>query len=142
MSNIRIVTVGMMGDNLAKYYKTQHDTNGTQNLWSAATMLYPNFLTLVTALVTFIFGVTILCAYYWGTDAVNRWDDRRATFAKFVVVVQIASTVASTVVMWQTRNNPNSLSGQTCGAPPAKEPLFPQINFETFCLMQVSALGF
>jgi hypothetical protein len=130
----------MMADNLAKYYKTKHDTNGTQSLWSAATMLYPNFLTLATALVTFIFGVIILCSYYWGIEVVNRWDDRRATFAKIVVVIQIVSTAASTIVMWQTRSNPNSLSGQTCGAPPAKEPLFPQINFDTFCLMQVSPL--
>lgn len=126
-----------MSDNLAKYYKTINDKNGTQNLWSTATMLYPNFLTLTSATITLLFAIIILLAYCWGTQAADRWDNRRATFSKIVTFIHVASTVASTVVMWDTRSNPNSLSGQTCGAPPEKAPLFPQINFDQFCLMQV-----
>lgn len=132
-------TIAMMGLNIAKYYQTQHDVNGTQPLWAPTTFTWPNYLTLASASITFVAASVVLLAYCWGREAAERFDQRRALLAKFVIVVQVVSTGASAIAMYKTRANQNSLSGQTCFAPPAKEPLFPEINFETFCLRQVYA---
>jgi hypothetical protein len=50
----------MIGDNLAKYYSTVDVNLGGQSLWSSTTILWPDFLTLVSAIVTFILSVAIL----------------------------------------------------------------------------------
>jgi hypothetical protein len=126
-----------MSFNLAKYYKTLHVTNGNQNLWSAATLLYPNFLTLASAAITFTFGVIVLTAYRRGREVALRWDERRATIGKILFVIKIGSATASTLAMWITRNHAHTLSGQTCTAPAGKQPYFPQVNFAQFCVRQV-----
>lgn len=127
----------MMGLNLAKYYQTVNDHNGTESLWSHTTFIWPNYLTLGSAVVTFIAASVVLIAYCWGRDAAERIDNRRALLAKLLLVVQVCAAGAGAIAMYKTRGNPNSLSGQTCGAPLQKEPLFPQLNFEKFCRCQV-----
>jgi hypothetical protein len=65
-------------------------------------------------------------------------DNRRSnTVSKVAFVLGIAAALTSAVAMFKTRNNSNSLSGQTCGAPDWKVPIFPNFNFNKFCLMQV-----
>ena len=133
-------TIAMMLLNLTKYYQTQHDQTGSQPLWSPSTFTWPNFLTLAAATITFVAACVVLFTYCCaGRAAAERMDDRRASLAKVLMVVQVAAAAAGAVAMFKTRGNPESLSGQTCGAPPQKAPLFPEINFDRFCLMQVRA---
>ena len=130
-------TIAMMGLNLAKYYQTLHDHNGNQLLWSDSTFSWPNDLATASAVITFIAAAVVLIAYCWGKEVAARLDNNRALLAKVLLVANICINGAAAIAMYKTRGNPNSLSGQTCGAPPQKGPSFPQINFDKFCLMQV-----
>ena len=128
----------MMGLNLAKYYQTLHDHNGATPLWADTTFTWPNYLTLVAAVITFLAAVVVLISYcVSGKDTAARIDNRRAWLAKLLVVIQVSVMGAAAIAMYKTRGNGNSLSGQTCGAPAFKPPMFPQLNFDKFCLMQV-----
>jgi len=127
----------MMSLNLSKYYQTLHVKDGSQLLWSSATFTWPNFLSLIASAVTFLGAVVVLIAYCRGRAHAEKVDNHRARVAKFVLVLEIAAALTSAVVMYKTRGNGNSLSGQTCGAPEWKTPMFPQVDFDRFCLMQV-----
>jgi hypothetical protein len=130
-------SIATAGLNLAKYYQTENVMNGTQALWSPTTFTWPNYLTIASASITFVSASVVLLAYCWGRDVAERFDNRRAWIAKLLIVVQIVSAATAAIVMYKTGNSSNSLTGQTCGAPPAKAPQFPQLNFDTYCLRQV-----
>ena len=127
---------------MAKYYQTETVMNGTQPLWSPSTFTWPNYLTIAAAAVTFITSSAVLLAYCWGRDAAERFDNRRALIAKLILVVKIVGSATAAIVMYKTGSSSNSLTGQTCGAPPAKAPMFPQLNFDTYCLRQVYPLAY
>lgn len=130
-------SIATAGLNLAKYYQTENVMNGTQALWAPTTFTWPNYLTIASASITFVSASVVLLAYCWGRDVAERFDNRRAWIAKLLIVVQIVSAATAAIVMYKTGSSSNSLTGQTCGAPPAKAPMFPQLNFDTYCLRQV-----
>ena len=137
LTHRRVGSITMMSLNLSKYYQTLHVKNGSQLLWSSATFTWPNFLSLIASAVTFLGAVVVLIAYCRGRAHAERVDNHRARVAKIVLVLEIAAALTSAVAMYKTRGNGNSLSGQTCGAPEWKTPMFPQVDFDRFCLMQV-----
>lgn len=126
----------MTSDNLAQFFSTKGTSKGGQHLWAAGTLLWPTILALAVALVTLVLSIIVLVAYRWGAEMANRWDNRRANFSKFVSVVQVVFSAAGAAGMYQTGSNPKTLWGQTCGVQP-RQSLFPEINFKTYCLMQV-----
>jgi len=137
-------SIAAAGLNMAKYYQTENDMNGTQPLWSPSTFTWPNYLTIAAASVTFVSSSAVLLAYCWGREAAERFDNRRALISKLILVVQVlvkvVASATAAIVMYKTGSSSNSLTGQTCGAPPAKAPMFPQLNFDTYCLRQVYPL--
>lgn len=86
---------------------------------------------------TFLGAVVVLIAYCRGRAHAERVDNHRARVAKFVLVLEIVVALISASAMYKTRGDGNSLSRQTCGAPEWKTPMFPQVGFDRFCLMQV-----
>lgn len=129
-----------MASCLQQYFATENVTNLGQRLWSSDTILWPTILALAVSLVSIVLSTIVLFAYFWGTKAADRWDNWRGYFTNTTSAVKIAFHIAVAVSLFVTGTNPNSLQGQTCGAPPAKEPLFPQLNFGKFCAMQVIIL--
>ena len=125
----------MMALNLNNYYQTLHIMNGSQPLWSASTFTWPNSLSLVASTVTFLSALVVLFSYSRGRHYAAKIDQKRSTVGKFVLLLEIAAALTSAIAMSKTRANVNNLSGQTCGAPDSKLPMFPQINFDKFCLM-------
>jgi hypothetical protein len=119
---------------LQQFYKTKNYTNGSQSLWSPTTMLWPTFLTLVAAVIIFIYSGIVICAYCFGKAAVERW----VSYDGFATAVQTTlSTIAAGVTLG-TAVNPDSLNSQTCSAAAdAKQPAFPQVNLGHICVMQV-----
>jgi hypothetical protein len=131
-------SIAMMSINLSKYYQTINVHNGAQVLWSSSTITWPNFLSLVSSAVTWIGAAVVLLSYCRGRSYAEKMDNRRSnTVSKVAFVLGIAAALTSALAMFKTRNNSNSLSGQTCGAPDWKVPMFPNFNFNKFCLMQV-----
>jgi hypothetical protein len=132
------VAAGLAANCLRQYFATQNVSNGSQDLWSPSTMLWPTALVLGVAVLSLIFSAIVLMAYCWGgTKAADRWSDKKQYFTTFVFVVKAGVHGVATAGMFATANNSNSLQGQTCGAPVAKPSLFPQLNFDRFCLQQV-----
>jgi hypothetical protein len=125
---------------LQQYFSTINLSNLGQMLWNPMSMIWPTVTSLAVALLGIILSGIVLVAYFWGTAAADRWDDRRSYVNKAIMLVRIATSSVVTAAFYQTANNPNSLQGQTCGvngAQPPKQSLFPSFNFDKFCLMQV-----
>ena len=107
-------------------------------------MIWPTATGLAVSLLAIILSGIVLVAYFWGSEAADRWDDRKSYVNKLIMLVRVATSSVVTGAFFQTSNNPNSLQGQTCGVnnvePPKKE-IFPTFNFDKFCLMQVYFLS-
>jgi len=121
---------------------TLHDKNGSINLWDPKSVVWPNILNLSVAVFTVFFELIVLTAYFVGKEKVaDRWDTARSIVSVILTVIKIGLLVAAAASVYATRNNPRSLSGQTCGTPTtnpdANQSLFPQLNFDKFCLKQV-----
>src|SRR5271169_3167771 len=102
MTDNRVVSVGMMADNLAQYFRTQNDTNGTTRLWSLNTQLWPCILVLVVGLISGVLAAIVLTAYFWGAAAADRWDNRRSKFTNTVSTVKIALAAVAAASMFVT----------------------------------------
>lgn len=137
-TDIRITVVGTAAYSLQQYYKTQNDTNGSLQLWSPTTMLWPTILTLIVAIVILIFNGIEIFAYCCGKARGDQVTTYQGYFMKFADTLQSTlSTIAAGVTLG-TSADPNSLNNQTCSpAADAKAPSFPQINLGTICLTQV-----
>jgi hypothetical protein len=126
---------------LQQFYKTKNDTNGSQALWSPATMLFPTIVTLAIAVVIFLFNGIVLCAYCFGKAAVERWTNYQNYVSGFATAVQTTLSIIAAGITLGTSANPNSLYGQTCGAGgDANQLAFPQVNLAGICIMQVHNL--
>jgi hypothetical protein len=133
-ANGRISVTATAAACLQQFYKTKDYTNGSQDLWSPTTMLWPTFLTLIAAIIMLIYNGIVVCAYCFGKAAVERW----VNYESFTSTIQTTlSTVAAGVTLG-TAVNADSLNAQTCGASAdATQQAFPQVNLGGICLMQV-----
>ena len=139
-ANNRIASAAMTAGCLQQYFSTLNLSNLGQMLWNPNSMIWPTVTGLAVSLLAIILSGIVLVAYFWGTAAADRWDDRRSYVNKAIMLVRIATSSVVTAAFYQTQNNPNSLQGQTCGVngvEPPKKSVFPSFNFDKFCLMQV-----
>jgi hypothetical protein len=123
---------------LQQYYSTKTASNGGVNLWTPNTQLWQMFLVILVDVISMIIATIIVIAYFWGVKAADRWSDISSNISNFCSVIKAGAHVAVFAGMYATANNPNSLQGQTCGAPATKPALFPQFKFDRFCSQQVS----
>jgi hypothetical protein len=130
---------------LRKYYQTLTvDVNG-QTLWNTPdqTVLWPSYLTLVTAVLTSIFSAVVLTAYLWSTTTAERIDDWRSRILWVLLIVKVAMEITTSSGMYATgahgpANGPQSLWYQTCTATADDAKNFaPFLNIPAFCGMQV-----
>jgi hypothetical protein len=128
----------MMASCLQQYYSTIDVTINNERLWSLDTMLWPTVLALATALVSSVLAGIIVFSYFWGKKTADRWADWRGNFNKFTSAVKFAFHSVVAEGFFSTAFASNSLQGQTCNGPPAKEVTFAaKLNFGSFCAMQV-----
>lgn len=136
VADVRITVAATAAACLQQYYASRNDTNGSQPLWSPATLLWPTFLTLIVAIIILIFNGIIVCSYCCGVRAVERWVTYEGYFSSFATALQTILSTIATGVTFGTSTNPNSLNAQTCG-PSAPSGTFPHVNLNSVCFMQV-----
>ena len=127
------------GITLQKYYSTAHQTIAGETPWLPHTILWPQILALVLAIILIILNAIVLFGYFWGTkvaDQMSDWRDRLVTyFPQFLDVLHTVFPMSVAISMFVSANNANSLQNQSCADPPPA--LFPHIQFSGICTMQV-----
>ena len=137
-----------MAFTLHKYYETINVAADGQTLWNSPdqTVLWPTYLTLVTAIITTVSAAVILTAYYRNMTTAERIDDWLSRILLGVVFLKFALEVAASSGMYATgahgpSDGPQSLWYQTCTATDDAASLFSfAVNIPQFCTMQECVL--
>lgn len=134
-----------MADTLSIYYNTINISTGGQTLWPPTdqTMLWPTYLTLVSAIISLILAIVVLAAYYWSREASDRMETWRTAFGVLTLVINLilACVVGGTMFSTGQSTGPGaqSLWRVACDADDVKQAIFSEfVNLGSYCIKQVS----
>lgn len=120
-ANERIANVGTGADNFSTFLASRNGSGGGQSDWPAPgdIVLWPSYFCFAVALISVVFGTIVVIAYYWGTDAANKWNDRHGTFIKvaFLVKLTLSAAVAGSMYSTSSATTP-SIWGISCNVEP------------------------
>lgn len=139
----RIVVLSLMIDNLVVFYETSGTVADGIHLWPQDAKLWPTYVALAVAAVTALLATATLCAYFWGTKVANRWNMARIAIAVVSIIFSIVLWAIAAYGLQSTSSfdgvGSQSLWSATCDSTDQQHELFGHvINFNQFCLMQVS----
>lgn len=132
--------IGALSFSLAKYYLTRnHVIAGDVHPWATPTILWPTFMLLSIAIITFWLNVIILCTYVCSVKAANT----TSSVAKYIAY---AMTIGHFVVwavstgLFKMANDGTDLWGYSCGS--LSDEIQPQVqsflDFGKLCTLNVS----
>jgi len=140
-----------MADTLRQYWHTQYatGTNGVA-IWPTPNnvLIYPPILNLVAAIVTLLLASVVLVFYCRrARKPAENWKGVLGTFGKYssgvMAVISVGAAAAGMGAMIATSNTltpPYSLLAWTCTVNQFEDQFEAVVNFENFCLEQVSKL--
>lgn len=133
--------IGILSFALAKYYLTKnHVIAGNQKAWVTPATLWPTFMLLGIAAVTFCMNVVTLCSYLCGVGAANKSQ----TFTTLVGSILLAVHVVSWAVaagLFKMAQTGTDLWGYTCSsrADEIQVQVNSFVNFGKLCNLQAGA---
>ncbi|KAL5330711.1 hypothetical protein ACEPPN_000230 [Leptodophora sp. 'Broadleaf-Isolate-01'] len=108
--------IGILSFALAKYYLTRNNViAGNQKAWVTPATLWPTFMLLGIAAITFFMNLVTLCSYACGVGAANK----SSTATTVVGIILLAVHVISWAVaagLYKMAETGNDLWGYTCSA--------------------------
>jgi hypothetical protein len=132
--------IGILAFTLSRYYLTKNKIiAGNVHPWVTPATLWPTFMLLGIAVVTFCMNLINVCAYICGVDAANK----AYSCTKYVTYALTAVHVvawAITIGLFKMAQTESSLWGYSCSSAADKIQAQVQsyVDFGKLCTMQVS----
>lgn len=133
--------IGILSFALAKYYLTRNNViAGNQKAWVTPATLWPTFMLLGIAAITFFMNLVTLCSYACGVGAANK----SSTATTVVGIILLAVHVISWAVaagLYKMAETGNDLWGYTCSAraDEIQAQVKSFVSFGKLCNLQVSS---
>jgi hypothetical protein len=106
--------VGSLSYTLARYYLTRNMTiAGNVQPWATPTVLWPTFMLLAIATITFIMNFVTLCTYMCGVRAANKASSVFKIIGFMLLAVHVIAW-AVTMGLFKMANTGNDLWGFSC----------------------------
>ena len=123
---------------LHSFLSTKDIMRNDRNPWAKQTVIWPTIVLLSTSAVTVLISIFTLGSYCFSVKHANKVQTNAG------VPIAIAESCAhlaiwiSTAVAYRVGKTGSDLWGWSCDAPDAVHKLFPEVNFDFLCGVQVS----
>lgn len=132
---------GVVSQSLAlhSFLTTRGIIRNERNPWAGGTQIWPTIVLLSTSGITVIISIFIFGSYCFSVKHANKVQTNAG------VPIAIAESCAhlaiwiSTTVAYRVGKTGKDLWGWSCDAPSAVQKLFPEVNFDFLCGVQVSS---
>lgn len=133
--------IGSLSYSLAKYFLTRnHIIEGDVHPWATPTVLWPTYMLLAIAVVTFMLNIITICTYVCGVKAANRTSSIASYIGYAITAVHFAAWAVVTG-LFKMANTGSDLWGYSCGS--VSDQIQPQVqsflDFGKLCTVQTGA---
>lgn len=133
--------IGILSFAIAKYYLTRNKViAGDVHPWVTPATLWPTFMLLGIAAVTFCMNVVTLCAYACGVEAANKSQTATTVVGIILLGVHVVSWAVAVGLYKMAHGTGKDLWGYTCSsrADELQAQVQSFVNFGKLCTLQVS----